>query len=70
MQKGRSHFLPKNRLIPFGEIPKVFQKQNDLRREWNIPFIGKFRSGEQTQRVRLNPVSLQICIRLVHKRYR
>ena len=70
VQKGRPHFLAKNFLIPLGKIPKIFQKQNNLRRQGNIPFVGKFRPGEQTQRVRLNPIGLQIRIRLALKRYR
>ena len=70
VQKSRPHFLPKNHLISFGKIPKIFQKQNNLRRQRHIPFIGKFRSGEQSQRVRLNSVSLQIRIRLALERHR
>jgi len=70
MQKGRPHFLPKNHLIPFGKIPKVFHKQNNLRRYWNISLLGKLRPCEQSQRVRLNAVGLQIRIRPALKRYR
>ena len=70
MQKGRPHFLLKNHLILCGKIPKIFQKQNNLRRQWNILFVGKFRPREQTQRVRLDSISLQIRIRLALKRYR
>ena len=35
MQKSRVNLVAKNFLIALGKIPKIFQKQNDLRRHRN-----------------------------------
>ena len=39
MQKCRLHFFTENLLIVFGQVPKVFQEQNNLRRQRNVPFL-------------------------------
>src|SRR5208282_6237084 len=53
VQIRRADLLAENPLIALRKIPKIFQKQNDLRRQWNISFLGEFRPGEQTERIGL-----------------
>jgi len=70
MQIGCLHFVPKFFFFPTRQIPKIFQEQNDLRRHGNMTFIGKFRPGEQTQRIRFNPICLQPGVRYSLERHR
>jgi hypothetical protein len=70
VQKSRVNLVPKNLLIALGKIPKIFEKQNDLRRHRNISLVGKLRPREQTQRVNFNSVRLQTGIWLALKRHR
>ncbi len=70
VQKSCLHFPAKNLFLFARQIPKIFQEQNDLRRHGNLTFIGKFRSGEQTQCIRFNPVRLQPGVRNTFKRHR
>ena len=70
MQKSRVNLVAKNLLVALGKVPKIFKKQNDLRRQGHMIFVRKFRAREQTQRVRFNSVRLQTGIRLALKCHR
>ena len=67
VQKSRPHFVTKNFLIRFRNIPNVLQEQNNLRRQRHIIFFNKFRAREQTQHVRLNSIRLQFRVGLALK---
>ena len=70
VQKSRPHFYTKKFLVRFRNVPNVFQKQNNLRRQRHIIFFNKLRAGEQTQRVRFDSIRLQFRIWLTLKYHR
>ena len=64
VQKSRVNLIPKCFVIALRKMPKIFQKQNNLRRHRNISLVRKLRSREQTQSVRFNSIRLQAGVRL------
>jgi hypothetical protein len=70
MQKSRPHFFTKTLLVRFRNIPNVFQKQNNLRRQRRIVFFHKIRASEQTQHACFDSIRLQRRIRLTLKYHR
>jgi hypothetical protein len=63
VQKSYPHLLPENVRITLGKIPEILQEQNDLRWNWNISIVRKFRPGEQAKGVRLDSLRLQAGVR-------
>ena len=49
VQVRRVDLFAEDFLFALGEIPKIFQKQDDLGRQGHIAFFRKFRAGEQSQ---------------------
>ena len=41
VQKSRVHFLAKDFFVPFREIPEVFEKQNNLRRQHRSSLVSE-----------------------------
>jgi len=62
VQKSCSYLFPKNQLVSARKSPEVVQKQNNLRRQRNVAFFGKFRPRKQSHCVRLNPLRLQFQV--------
>lgn len=70
VQKSGSNFFTETFHIRFRNVPKVFQKQNNLRRHRHVVFFNKFRAREQTKRIQLNSICLQFRIWLPFKYHR
>lgn len=64
MQIGGADFFAKNRRIAAGEIPEVFEVENDLRRDGGRGefLLAKRRTGEQSQGVRFDSVRDEIRV--------
>ena len=58
MQVSRAHFFAEELFVGFGQVPEVFQEEDDLRRQGlrGGLFIGEFRADEETQCVRFDAV--------------
>ena len=55
MQKRGANFFAKYFLVPFSNVPEVFQKEYDLRGQRRMFLVREFRAGEQTERVASMP---------------